>query len=375
MILRALVADDSIVFRRAITEALLALPGVEVVGSAANGRIALQRLRELRPDLLTLDIEMPEVDGIQVLETLRAEGLPVAVLVVSARTRRGGELTLRALERGAFDFITKPDTSDAVRSREALRQELAPRLRALAGRLEVRRILAGAAPAPAAVAPSRPSRPAPGADAGRTAIAGRMHRLSTGGRPQAIVIGVSTGGPQALATLLPALPADLGVPVLVVQHMPPVFTQALAESLATKCRLKVCEAADGERLLPNVVYLAPGGRQMRVRGHPAGGAAIQVTDDPPENNCRPSVDYLFRSVAGVLPGRSVAVILTGMGSDGALGLRLLKRQGCQVFAQDQATCVVYGMPRAAVEAGVVDAILPLEAIAPRLVATVRGTLR
>lgn len=374
MSLKVLVVDDSVVFRRSISDALGALGNVQVVGSVSNGRLALQRIRELRPDVITLDIEMPEMDGIQLLEALQASGDKVATIVVSALTRRGGELTMRALEKGAFDFITKPDATDAARSREAIQQALAPRLRAIAGRLEVRRILAGpgAGASPAAPRPPVESSAPVGADT----IAGRMSRISaTTGRPELIAIGVSTGGPKALATLVPALPANLGVPVLVVQHMPPVFTQTLADSLAAKTALKVREAVDGERLLPNVVYIAPGGRQMRVRSHPEGGTAIQITEDPPENNCRPSVDYLFRSLASVLPGRSLAVILTGMGSDGALGLRLMKRHGCLVLAQDQATCVVYGMPRAAVEAGVVDASLPLEAIAPRIVTALRGGVR
>jgi two-component system chemotaxis response regulator CheB len=373
MSLKVLVVDDSVVFRRAISDALGAVGNVEVVGSVSNGRQALQRIRELRPDVLTLDIEMPEMDGIQLLEALQAAGDKVATIVVSALTRRGGELTMRALEKGAFDFITKPDATDAARSREAIQQALAPRLRALASRLEVRRILAGqgAGRSP----PPRPpvaEPPPPAADT----IAGRMSRISAvAARPELVAIGVSTGGPKALTTLIPALPANLGVPVVIVQHMPPVFTQTLAESLAAKSALKVREATDGERLLPNVVYIAPGGRQMRVRSQPEGGPSLQITDDPPENNCRPSVDYLFRSLAAVLPGRSLAVILTGMGSDGALGLRLMKRHGGLVLAQDQATCVVYGMPRAAVEAGVVDASLPLEAMAPRIVSALRGIKR
>jgi two-component system chemotaxis response regulator CheB len=370
MSLRVLVADDAILFRRVISDALLALPGVEVVGTAANGKIALQKARELKPDLITLDLEMPEMDGLSVLDALRQVGDKVAVIVVSALTRKGGQLTLKALEKGAFDFITKPEGANQEQSREMVRRELAPRLRALDHRLAVRNILrTPAAPAAAAAARAAP-KPAP-TDLAR--IAGRMDRLSTTARrPEMVLIGVSTGGPNALARLVPALPKDLGVPILIVQHMPPVFTQTLAENLGAKSALRVREAAAGDVLQPNTVYIAPGGKQMRVGIESSGSRVIQITDDPPENNCRPSVDYLFRSVAAQLPGQAMAVILTGMGNDGTLGLRLLKRHGCFVIAQDEASCVVYGMPKAAVEAGVTDVSLPLESIAPRIAATVRG---
>jgi len=365
MSLRVLVADDAILFRRVISDALTSLPEVEVVGTAANGKLALQKVRELKPDLLTLDVEMPETDGLAVLDALRQSGDRVAVIVVSALTRRGGDLTLRALEKGAFDFITKPESASPEEGRAAIQRELAPRLRALAHRLAVRNILH---------APTARPMPAPKPVAADLAgIAGRMSRLSTpASRPELVLIGVSTGGPNALARLLPQLPKDLGVPVLIVQHMPPVFTQALAESLAAKSAIRVREAAPGDVLEPNTAYIAPGGKQMRVAAGPSHTRVIQITDDPPENNCRPAVDYLFRSVAAHFPGQAMAVILTGMGNDGTLGLRLLKRQGCFVIAQDEASCVVYGMPKSAVEAGVTDVILPIESIAARITALLRG---
>lgn len=392
MSVRVLIADDAILFRRVLSEALASLPDVEVVGTAPNGRIALQKVRELKPDLLTLDLEMPEMDGLAVLDQLRQSGEKMPVIVVSALTKRGGELTLKALEKGAFDFVTKPDTTGAEASKEAVRRELAPRVRALAHRLAVRSILRPGLPTPTPAAPGLPRsvRPAPpsptvasaGTNGGTAqaapnpdlgGIAGRMQRLAAPpGKPEFVLIGVSTGGPNALTVLLPKLPRDLGVPILIVQHMPPVFTQALAESLSGRCQFPVREATHGETANPGTAYIAPGGRQLRLAVAADGQRILQVTDDPPENNCRPAVDYLFRSAANVAPGRSMAVILTGMGSDGTLGIRLLKRHGCFVIAQDEASCVVYGMPKAAVEAGVVDAVLPLEAIAPRIVSTVRG---
>jgi two-component system chemotaxis response regulator CheB len=370
---RVLVADDSVIFRRLLSDVLGSLPGVEVVGSAINGKIAVQKVRELRPDLLTLDIEMPEMDGLAVLDALRRDGEPeVEIMVVSALSRRGGDLTMRALEKGAFDFITKPEAATPEQARNDLLQNLAPRIRAMANRLEVRAILRGhSAPVRPDVTPTSAAQGLQGGT-GLDSIATRMQRLSSSERPDLVLIGVSTGGPVALAQLLPAIPGDIGVPILIVQHMPAIFTKSLAESLAIKCLVGVKEAVHGEIPEPNTAYIAPGGRQMRLGTGPDRRPMIEVTDDPPENNCRPAVDYLFRSAANRFPGRAMAVILTGMGSDGTLGLRLLKRQGCFVIAQDEASCVVYGMPKAAVDAGVADVVLPLKSIAGRIAAVVRG---
>jgi two-component system, chemotaxis family, protein-glutamate methylesterase/glutaminase len=370
---RVLVADDAILFRRLLSDVLASLPGVEVVGSAANGKIALQKIRELKPDLLTLDIEMPELDGLAVLDALRKGDRMVEVIVVSALSRRGGDLTMRALDKGAFDFITKPESATLEQGREALLRELAPRVRAVAHRLEVRAILRGNSPPgrPTVATPKDASEPA-SEESSLNGIARRMQRLSNPAKPEMVLIGVSTGGPVALAQLLPAIPRDIGIPILIVQHMPPIFTKSLADNLAAKCAVRVREAMHGEFPEPNTVYIAPGGRQMRLGMGPENRPVIELTDDPPENNCRPAVDYLFRSAASHFPGRAMAVILTGMGSDGTIGLRLLKRNGCFVIAQDEASCVVYGMPKAAVDAGVADVILPLESIAARIAAIVQG---
>ena len=370
--MKVLVADDAILFRRLLAEVLSLLPGVEVVGSAGNGKIALQKVLQLKPDLLTLDIEMPEMDGLAVLDALRRSDCKVEVIVVSALSHRGGALAMRALEKGAFDFIAKPDCSTLRLGRETLLRELTPRVRAVAHRMEVRNILRGN---PASMRPNVPltgatSELAP-ADSRLDGISTRMQRITNPSKPEMVLIGVSTGGPVALARLLPCIPRDIGVPIVIVQHMPPIFTKSLADNLSAKCAVTVCEATHGESLQPNTVYIAPGGRQMRLRSGPGNRAVVELTDDPPENNCRPSVDYLFRSAAHNFPGRSMAVILTGMGSDGTLGLRLLKRSGCYVIAQDEASCVVYGMPRAAVDAGMADAVMPLESIAQRIAAVVR----
>jgi two-component system chemotaxis response regulator CheB len=359
MAVRVLVVDDAVVFRRAITDALAGVPDVEVVGTAANGKIALSRLRALKPDLMTLDVEMPEMNGIEVLEQMRAENLDTGVIVLSALTVKGGELTIRALELGAFDFLTKPEGGTAERNIGVLRSQLLPLIVAFKRRREVReqkrsgtpKAIPLAAPPPDVAVATRPS--------------------LRGGAP-IVLIGVSTGGPAALASLLPGLPAGLAAPVLIVQHMPPLFTRPLAESLARKSAMPVKEASDGEQARNGCAYVAPGGRQMKLTRGPTGEVVIRITDDPAENNCKPAVDYLFRSAALQFPGRAVAAILTGMGNDGTQGLRLLKRGGCRSIAQDEASCVVFGMPKEAIQAGVVDVIAPLHRIAAAIVAAVGG---
>ena len=370
---RVLVADDSVLFRRLIGDVLSTFPGVEVIGSAANGKIALQKVRELNPDVLTLDIEMPEFDGLAVLDALFSQkSRSVEVLVVSSASPRAGDLTVRALEKGAFDFIPKPEAVDPNQARLALIAELSPRIRALAHRLEIRSILAGSQTQQVPVAPA-PTRSPETIQAGASldGITRRMQRLTHVAKPDMVLIGVSTGGPQALAELLPALPQDIGVPVAIVQHMPPVFTKSLADSLALKCAIRVREAAHGEAIVANTAYIAPGGRQMRLEPGPEGQPLVHLSDDAPENNCRPAIDFLFRSAASRFPGRAIAVILTGMGNDGTLGLRLLKRHGCYAIAQDEASCVVYGMPKSVVDAGLVDAVLPIKSIACQIVSAIR----
>jgi two-component system chemotaxis response regulator CheB len=369
MALRILVADDSSVFRRAITDALASIPDVKVVGSAPNGKIALQKVLDLKPDLLTLDMEMPELDGLAVLDALKRAGSTTSVMVISAVTLRGGQLTMQALEKGAFDFFTKPQGKDAAECKAMMVRELAPRLRALAHRRQIREILRPGVHGVSSSAPTLSvfSSLTTASPATRESVA----RVPTS-RPEIVLIGVSTGGPAALTRLLPLLPKDLGVPIAVVQHMPPIFTQSLAESLSSKCNLRVREATDGDKFEPGLVLIAPGGRHMRLAACPDAVARAQITDDPPENNCRPAVDYLFRSAANGFPGRAMAVILTGMGNDGTLGLRLLKRHGCFSIAQDEATSVVFGMPKSAIEAGVVDVVLPLDTIAAKILATVKG---
>jgi two-component system, chemotaxis family, protein-glutamate methylesterase/glutaminase len=352
MATRVIVVDDTSIFRRVISDALSGIPGVEVVGTAGNGKLALARIASLRPDLITLDIEMPEMNGLEVLESMRATGAKAGVIMLSSLTVRGGQMTVRALEGGAFDFITKPEGGSPQENTARLREDLRPMVLALERRREIRSIL-NTKETTLALAPPMPSRRA----------------RSRSGSP-IVLIGVSTGGPTALAEVVPALPSGIGAPVFIVQHMPPHFTKALAERLQGKSAIPVNEAQDGEIALANHAYLAPGGRHMKLSPGVHGEIVIRVTDDPPENGCRPSVDYLFRSAALHFPGRSIAAILTGMGNDGTEGMRMLKRGGSPTIAQDEASCVVFGMPREAILAGVVDTVVPLSKIAGTIVGAI-----
>jgi two-component system, chemotaxis family, protein-glutamate methylesterase/glutaminase len=360
MSIRILVVDDTVVFRRIVSDALAGLPGVEVVGTASNGRLAMSRLAALQPDLVTLDIEMPEMNGIEVLEAMAATGIQTGAIMLSSLTVRGGEMTVRALELGAFDFLTKPEGGTSEANLLHLRTRLLPMIQAFGRRREIRAILRGNRPPVVDVPPPLPPAAMPGA-------ARRLRRTG----PPLVLIGVSTGGPGALAHLVPALPGDLGAPVFIVQHMPAMFTAPLAASLDKKSAIRVKEALDGEAAQPNCAYVAPGGRQMKLTANPQGAVILRITDDPPENGCRPAVDYLFRSAALHFPGRSVAAILTGMGNDGTEGLRMLKRGGCFAIAQDEASCVVYGMPKEAIQAGVIDTVVPLDTVAGIISRSVR----
>jgi two-component system, chemotaxis family, protein-glutamate methylesterase/glutaminase len=354
MSLRVLIVDDSILFRKSITDAVSGIPDAEIVGTAANGKIALSRIKILKPDIVTLDLEMPEMNGLELLEAIRDEGIVVCVVLLSCLTVRGGDLTMKGLELGAFDYIAKPEGATPAENTAIIRRSLEPIFKAFKGQKDIRGILRGK---PTAAPPPRFRIPA-GAPASLSTSA------PTGKRSEAIAIGISTGGPKALTDVMIALPGNLGVPLFVVQHMPAFFTASLANNLNSRCAFRVKEAENGEAVHANTAYIAPGGKQMRVALATDGtGKVIRITDDPPENNCRPSVDHLFRSIAHHYMGRATGVIMTGMGNDGVVGLKLMKRNGALVIAQNEATCVVYGMPKAAVDAGVVDLIVPLERIA------------
>ena len=358
--LRCLVVDDSTVYRKIVRDVLDELPDVDVIGCAKDGAFALEQIERLKPDLVTLDLEMPRLDGIGVLRELKTRGLSPAAIMVSAFTARGAKATTSALQLGAFDFILKPTTSSIDESVQQLRHDLIPKLRACQTRLRSRRAL-GETSRVAAPAKARPTRPQP-----------NRPRVSLPGvKPAVVAIGVSTGGPQALSRVLPKLPANFPTPIVCVQHMPRMFTKSLADDLNRHCKLTVSEASNGQPLRAGEVLIAPGGRQMRIVAA-GGGHAIQLTDDPPERNCRPSVDYTFRSVADHFGARALGVILTGMGDDGTIGAKAMKEKNAAIYAQDEASCVVYGMPKSIIDNGLADIVAPLEQIAERILGATNG---
>ena len=370
--LRVLVVDDTIVYRKSVSDVLSEIPGVEVVGVAHNGQIALSKIATLKPDMLTLDIEMPVMNGIELLERLQASRSTIGVVMVSTLTTDGGEMTMKALELGAFDFILKPQSKNLAESKKQLKNALVPIIREFKLSRNASSLLAkrGKLSKASSIVQRKPLKPLK--KLGASSLKPTQKATIKKGKSEIITIGISTGGPNALTQMLPKLPGDIGVPVVVVQHMPPVFTKSLAASLDAKCALTVKEAEDRETLQNDTVYIAPGGKQMKLVASADGtNRQIKITNDPPENSCRPSADYLFRSVGDYYVGRTTAVIMTGMGSDGTKGLQILDQKGATIIAQDEASCVVFGMPKAPIESGLADVIAPLNKIADEIVKTLR----
>ncbi len=422
---RVLVVDDSAVLRRAISDLLVCDPDIEVVGHAANGNLALVRMVELKPDVVTLDIEMPIMDGLETLREMKKAGLTFPVIMCSTLTERGAMATLDALSLGAACYVTKPSSSGTVaESIESLRRELIPKVKALGrhhnrytapptrplttvapstaplkgqatspapaglvSKPNVRRQPATVPPieAPVAAPPlSRKSDPVKPAAASPTASPVAPQRSGAPGifvptfkrtsKVEAVIIGVSTGGPNALAVVLPALPRDLPVPVLVVQHMPPVFTKLVADRLNTQCPLSVSEAVEKEPVRPGKILIAPGDFHMVLERE---GASVHVSlnQKPAVNFCRPAVDVMFHSAVATYGAGLLAVVLTGMGADGALGCQAVHEAGGHVIVQDAETSVVWGMPGAVFERGIAEAVLPLGEIANEIVRRVQASVR
>lgn len=363
--IRVLVTDDSAVLRRLITDVLSGDPEIEVVGTAVNGKNALDKLPHLKPDIMTLDIEMPVMDGLQTLVELRKTNQKLPIIMFSTLTERGAGATLDALERGASDYVTKPANVGSVsESMEAVRSQLIPKIKSLTGRMpaappRARPAFGGAPPPP----PGRLAVPGAAGTAPQAAapgLAGAAARPT--GRVDVVAIGISTGGPDALTQVVQALPGGFPVPIVVTQHMPPVFTQLFAQRLDAKSKLRVVEAKNGDLLEPGKILIAPGDWHMRLVKK---GVSIGVALDqgPQENYCRPAVDPMFRSVAEVYGGNVLSLIMTGMGSDGYRGAEHILHAGGSLIVQDEATSVVWGMPGAAVHAGLQCDILPLGKIA------------
>jgi len=341
-VIRVLVVDDSAFMRKALAKMLESDPEIQVVGTARDGEDALQRVAELDPDLVTLDVEMPRMDGLEALRRIMATA-PRPVVMVSSLTEAGADVTLRALDEGALDYIPKGiggNLLDIVQIENALCQKV----KALARRQG--RVRPHAEPAPA---PSPLPRPAPEAP----------RRL---GPARYVAVGASTGGPPALQKFFAGLPPGFSAPVVVVQHMPKAFTGPFARRLDGVGPMAVKEAESGDRLEPGKAFVAPGGSHVVLQRR-GPDLLLRVTDQPADTLHKPSVDVTFRSFAETVGRSTLAVILTGMGSDGLGGVRALKELGAHAIAQEAASCVVYGMPRAVVEAGLADAVLPMEAIA------------
>jgi two-component system chemotaxis response regulator CheB len=338
-----LVVDDSVVVRRIMTKVRSADPGLWVIGTAASGRTALEKIEELQPEILILDIEMPEMDGLETLRHLRRlhPGLPV--IMFSTLTERGAAATLEALSLGARDYVTKPGNT-AGTALEVVRSQLVAKIKAL-----VPRAPRTPQPTSPALAARRPPRTGP-------------HEL--------LVIGASIGGPDAVAAVVRALPGDLPVPVAIVQHMPPIFTRLFAERLDRTSRLAVVEGQPGMALEPGLVVVAPGDSHLLVADGRR-GPVVATNQEPRQNGCRPAVDVLFGSAAAIFGDRVLACVLTGMGQDGLHGSRRLHAAGSEIVVQDEATSVVWGMPGAVATAGLADRVLPL----PRIAADLTDALR
>jgi two-component system, chemotaxis family, protein-glutamate methylesterase/glutaminase len=339
---RVLVVDDSVVVRRVVTRALAHEPGVEVVGAARDGRDALAKVKALRPDLVILDLEMPEMDGLEALAEIRRGHPELPVIIYSHLTTRAAAATLNALALGATDFALKPSADGIGLAEESVRLELLPLIRALVAPSD-------RAPTPVSGLPPAPRR-----------------ELS------AVVVAVSTGGPNALAAVISRLPADLPVPVLIVQHMPPQFTRALAERLDRGSAVSVVEAVAGDEVVAGRVYIAPGGRHMALSGS-AGRVVVVLHDGPPENFCRPAADVLFRAAVDVYGAQVLAVVMTGMGHDGLAGAKAVRDAGGMVIAQSEASSVIASMPGAVADAGLAAAVVPLGNLSSVLTRWVSGS--
>jgi two-component system chemotaxis response regulator CheB len=385
-VLKVLIVDDSDAYRGLLCEVLTSIEGAEVVAAVSSGRLALGRLKQTPVDMVLLDIEMPFMDGVEVLERIRESYPDIGVVMVSAFHYDGTDKVIKALEMGALDFVSKvgmdddgADTILGIRRRLTMLMGLfrARRNARFAKQLSGEGVSRSNAVTERRITKSR-SFPELGKATGHHRSEPVPRRPVTATQKiELVAIGVSTGGPNALTKVIPMLPNDLGTPILLVQHMPAILTASLADSLNKKSAVRVQEAIDGEEIVPNTVYLAPGGRHMTVTrkksfSHTAQSKQIRLNDGPPVNSCRPSVDVLFRSILDSYDGTVLAVIMTGMGSDGAEGVRALKGKNCYCLAQSEDSCVIYGMPRAIDEAGLSDESVALDYMAERIVQLVKG---
>lgn len=347
--IKVMVVDDSAFMRKAIENMLLKDSGIEIVATARNGKEALEKIKEFNPDILTLDIEMPIMNGLEALQRIMKE-CPRPVIMVSSLTTEGAESTLKALELGAVDFIAK-DKSFASFGILKIEDQLIRTVKHFARRGAARRPLSRSSASTTIPKPAEKKLPVM-----------PMRRKASSGRKRIVAIGTSTGGPQSLQRVIPKLNRSLNKPIVVVQHMPPNFTKSLAQRLDALSELTVIEAQGKEKLEPNVVYIAKGGFHLKLRKM-GSNYYTELSEQPANVLHIPSVDVMVESVAEVYGGDAVGVIMTGMGSDGQKGLSQLRNRGGHIIAQDENSCIVYGMPRSVVEAGIADEIVPLDNIA------------
>ncbi|MCX2533305.1 MAG: protein-glutamate methylesterase/protein-glutamine glutaminase [Plesiomonas shigelloides] len=368
--IKVLVVDDSVFFRRRVSEILNSHPQLEVIDTANNGKEALEKVQQLRPDVVTMDIEMPVMNGIDAArEIMRVR--PTPILMFSSLTHEGAKATLDALDAGAVDFLPKK-FEDIARDREEAITLLQQRVISIS-RHRVRPLLSqrpmtsslSASRTPATSNSATPLRAAAPAAENRPVRPAALNTRRSGKVYQLVAIGTSTGGPVALQNILTKLPGNFPHPILLIQHMPATFTAAFASRLNNLCQINVKEAADGDVVQPGTAYLAPGGKQMVLDGRP-GAMRIRILDGGERMNYKPCVDITFASCARQYRDKVLAVVLTGMGADGRDGAKLLHEQGATIWAQDEESCVVYGMPQAIVKAGIAAEILPLERVAQRI---------
>jgi len=344
---RVLIVDDSVVVRKLLCDALASAKEIEVAGTASSGVIALAKIPQLNPDVITLDIEMPGLNGIETLVEIRKLYPKLPVIMFSTLTERGAAITMEALSLGASDYATKPsNTSSLTNAIDQVRQELVAKILSLVARRN------RAVPTPPPVSPAK--------------------RAAGNQRIDILTIGTSTGGPNALLSVIPHLPADFPVPVVLVQHMPPLFTRLLADRLNACSELSVREGEDGEAIKPGEVWVARGGYHLTV-ARKGTRVVLNLNQEPPENSCRPAVDVLFRSVAATYGPNVLGVVMTGMGADGARGAMHIREAGGWIVVQDEASSVVWGMPGAVVGAGAADKICPLPELCQEIVSRVRAS--
>ncbi|MEZ9060563.1 MULTISPECIES: chemotaxis response regulator protein-glutamate methylesterase [unclassified Vibrio] len=371
MAIKVLVVDDSSFFRRRVSEIINSEARLEVIDVAVNGKEAVEKAKQLRPDVITMDIEMPVMDGITAVREIMAAS-PTPILMFSSLTHDGARATLDALDAGALDFLPKK-FEDIARNRDDAVALLQQRVIQIAAKRAFMRRAPIAPRATATTATSTPLRQpistAASTSTAKPAVASTAKFRASGKKYQLTAIGTSTGGPVALQKVLTRIPANYPHPIVLVQHMPATFTAAFASRLNTLCKIEVREAQDGDVLKPGVAYLAPGGKQMMVDGR-AGSARLRIIDGGDRMNYKPCVDVTFGSAAKIYGDKVLSMILTGMGADGREGSRMLKTAGSTIWAQDEDSCVVYGMPQAVAKAGISTEDLPLDRIAERILVEV-----